>query len=574
MVTSDVQKAFGVDLRAARVAAGMTLAQLAKAAFDNPDRKGYVSQIEKGNRKINSLTVGKLAEALDLPDSVTRPMMANDDLPSDETPTPEDEKAAKMIAAAETEGAQGVGESLLVALAYEYAEGDAANLQSAYKGLRAALQTAREMAAQSELKDNTDASVAAIRARVDALNKDGEPDAAAEVIDDAIAQKTAEMAALLNLGVQQDRLRNDPKAAADKLVMGLRLEVAEDALFEALRDLQDDWYQKGQVEGLNFESAVAIDLARATLDMARSSDERGAAGNSVGLALGVLGERESNSAKLTSAVDAFRQALVERTRDRVPIKWAMTQMNLGNALKFLGKRTGNTDSLREAVEAYEAALEELTQATLPKEWARTLMNLGVVLVALCEHDDGNEKLEKAIDLYGMVFQEWTQKKYPREWAIAQINLGIALKQLGERESDTTLFDQSIAAFHVAQEEITREKIPLDWAQIQLNLGNVLRAYGKLTHDTDKLDQALVAYELCLEERTRDRVPLQWATTHLNLASLALTCFNLTNDAAQLDKAESYASAARDVYLAANATYYLARADHVLAETQERRPDKR
>ena len=35
---------------------------------------------------------------------------------------------------------------------------------------------------------------------------------------------------------------------------------------------------------------------------------------------------------------AFTEALKERTRERVPLDWAMTQNNLGDALSALGKR--------------------------------------------------------------------------------------------------------------------------------------------------------------------------------------------------------------------------------------------
>ena len=45
-----------------------------------------------------------------------------------------------------------------------------------------------------------------------------------------------------------------------------------------------------------------------------------------------LGERESGTAQLEEAVAAYRLALEEWTRDRVPLDWAMTQNNLGNAL--------------------------------------------------------------------------------------------------------------------------------------------------------------------------------------------------------------------------------------------------
>jgi len=55
-------------------------------------------------------------------------------------------------------------------------------------------------------------------------------------------------------------------------------------------------------------------------------------------------------------VTAFREALKERTRKRVPLDWAATQNNLGNALRTLGARESGTARLEEAVEAYSAAL--------------------------------------------------------------------------------------------------------------------------------------------------------------------------------------------------------------------------
>jgi hypothetical protein len=47
-------------------------------------------------------------------------------------------------------------------------------------------------------------------------------------------------------------------------------------------------------------------------------------------------------AVLTDAVTAYRAALEEYTRARVPLDWAATQNNLGNALHDLGTRTTRT----------------------------------------------------------------------------------------------------------------------------------------------------------------------------------------------------------------------------------------
>lgn len=80
--------------------------------------------------------------------------------------------------------------------------------------------------------------------------------------------------------------------------------------------------------------------------------------NNLGAARSSLGERESGTARLQEAVAAYRAALEERTRDRVPLQWALTQNNLGNALRTLGEGERGTALLEEAVAAYRAALEE------------------------------------------------------------------------------------------------------------------------------------------------------------------------------------------------------------------------
>jgi hypothetical protein len=49
----------------------------------------------------------------------------------------------------------------------------------------------------------------------------------------------------------------------------------------------------------------------------------------------------------------------------------MTENNLGDALTTLGEREDGTDHLKEAVAAYRAALEERTRERVPLDWATT-----------------------------------------------------------------------------------------------------------------------------------------------------------------------------------------------------------
>ena len=78
----------------------------------------------------------------------------------------------------------------------------------------------------------------------------------------------------------------------------------------------------------------------------------------LGDALLSLGERESGTARLEEAVEAYRAALKEQTRERVPLQWAIVQSNLGFALLRLGEREIGTARLEEAVVTYRAALQD------------------------------------------------------------------------------------------------------------------------------------------------------------------------------------------------------------------------
>jgi tetratricopeptide (TPR) repeat protein len=69
-----------------------------------------------------------------------------------------------------------------------------------------------------------------------------------------------------------------------------------------------------------------------------------------------LGQRESGTARLEEAISVYREALQERTRERVPLDWAKTQNNLGDALVRLGERENDSARLEQAVVAYDGAL--------------------------------------------------------------------------------------------------------------------------------------------------------------------------------------------------------------------------
>ena len=92
------------------------------------------------------------------------------------------------------------------------------------------------------------------------------------------------------------------------------------------------------------------------------TDARGSTLVIVADALQTLGDQSGQNAPLQEAVTAYRDALKEYTRERVPLDWAATQNNLGNALSRLGEGTHDRAKLEEARKAVNAAFEVFMQA--------------------------------------------------------------------------------------------------------------------------------------------------------------------------------------------------------------------
>ncbi len=561
---TDLQR-FGSEVRKARTAKGWTLTQLAHEAFGNQDRKGFVSQIENGKRKLSALTIQKLHSVLSLPQTVVDGMLGLP-LPQEDDRSPQEDEAEALITAQGPAAERlKLSEALVIALAYKYAEGNPADFDGALAGLERALEVAAE--ARERLPGNVSDAVAEVERRVAELNDTGEVDAAEDALWEELERAEAAQMRLVDRGLEQVVLtRNVDRAVA----LEVKKWGLEQGGFDDLRAVQDLWYERGRDKGLRFDLEVAIGLARACCDGVASPDARGAALNDLGTALWTLGAREGGAARLEEAVAAYRAALEEYTRDRVPLDWAATQNNLGNALWTLGDRESGTARLEEAVTAFRAALEECTRDRVPLDWAMTQNNLGNALQTLGDRESGTARLEEAVAAFRAALEERTRDRVPLNWAMTQNNLGNALWTLGERQSDTARLQEAVTAFRAALEEHTQDRVPLDWAMTQNNLAAALRALGARESGTARLEDAVTAYRAALEEWTRDRVPLDWAMTQGNLGILELAYFDKTGEAARLDAAERYAALAREVYVEGGADHYVDGIDGLIAGIAKRR----
>jgi tetratricopeptide (TPR) repeat protein len=205
----------------------------------------------------------------------------------------------------------------------------------------------------------------------------------------------------------------------------------------------------GRDRGSNVHLVAEITLRRKLLDAASSDDDRGKAQNDLGTALWSLGERESGTGRLEEAVAAYRDALKERTRERVPLNWAATQNNLGLALSSLGERESGTGRLEEAVAAYRDALKERTRERVPLDWAMTQNNLGAALSRLGERESGTGRLEEAVAAYRDALKEYTRERVPLDWAMSTGNLGVAHMALAERTCDAEMAQMALSQIELA-----------------------------------------------------------------------------------------------------------------------------
>jgi tetratricopeptide (TPR) repeat protein len=199
--------------------------------------------------------------------------------------------------------------------------------------------------------------------------------ALAQALAEEDAAHRARKSRLRDSAAEVAMLEGDADAAAGHLIARADLDAGGRADLNDLRALQDRYHAKGRDRGTALDLEIAIALARLYHTRARTEDERGAALNDLGNSRAILGDRESDPARLEAAIAAFRAALDEMPRDRVPLDWAATQQNLGNALRTLGARESGTARLEDARAAFRAALEEWTRDRVPLQWAMGQGNL-------------------------------------------------------------------------------------------------------------------------------------------------------------------------------------------------------
>ncbi len=256
----------------------------------------------------------------------------------------------------------------------------------------------------------------------------------------------------------------------------------------------------------------------------------------LGAALLLLGESAADPTRLEEAVVALREALEERTRERTPLGWAMSKMVLGIALTRLGERETDSARLEEASGVIRDALTEVTRERSPDQWIATQTSLGTVYRALSVRESGGPWLEQAVAAFRRALSGCMREQMPLAWAMAQNNLGSVLLQLGERENCTAQLKNGVAACREALKEFPRNRMPLKWALVQSNLATAFRFLGERDGGTSQLEDAIECYRSALKVYTREQAPFRWATTKIGLAGTLVALSNRRNSDGLLEEA--------------------------------------
>lgn len=536
-VEQTVLIAFGNAVSDARIAKGWKHKELSQKMPSGID-KSHFSNIENGNRSgISPVTVSRLVNALDMDkrwiDCFTKgaaiPTIAA--LPSTQESNQRALTAERLEAKALNDpSVPPIADTLLKTLAYEFAGGDYLDLHTAYTNLRQALEAAENIRKRGEMPpDNTGSQLNAVMAEVSKLNDQGALDKADALLDaeedrmrelqkaerDRMEQQAQ---ALLTQRIDQDRLRNRPDLAAERIIRNLR-EFPQGQLFSAVDARALEWRDKGDKAGGMFALRVALALAQGNHDRAQTKKPlAGPALFTLGWCHLSVGERSIGDQHLIAARRAFKAAVQKTNEAKEPFNWSGRLSGYGLTLREMGARQKAPVLLAQALTAQRHALK----------------------VAMQVKSDS-------------LRYHWN-------------SLGRILRSLGEVTNDADTLREAETAFttSLALASENKAKDPLDWEAYQNNLALSQRWLGAVTEDVAKLQEARDGYAACEALRFEGDAPFVWARLQWNIADLALARYRLNPDPALLTEARNYVARAR-AFFVDGSDYQTERCDALIAE---------
>lgn len=504
-VSSADLKAFGVAVKRARSLKPWTLDKLG-AAFDPPMGKSLISKVENGRKgSLGVLTVGRFIKALDMDETWIDKFLGVETTEDGDETKAEQDADLIMERAKREKVTEGASEDLIILLANQHAEGTYIDRETAYIGLRNALMAFGEMKAQSKIRGSADDQFQDVMARVAELNDLGElEDASALLEEEAKRMRQSHKVVeerhqedwrqMVQQQLRQDRLNDDPAAAADRLIRDLIRHAPAGGVFWATSDLINEWRKRGEKQGDPFDLRVALVLANRNLKRSKRH-QKGQALLSLGNCRLSIGERRVDPAFVIAAEKAMRAALEIASKLNDKPNMAICQSNVGTILQDLGVRQSDPDLLRNAIALHRSAINLI----IPNE-------------------------------------DWN----------SQNSLATALRELGELEQETSLLQESLSIHLELLSRQPKDKYPDRWAGTKLNLAIVKRSLGRLSKDVTSLDEAQSDYEGALTIQAPETAPYSWANLVGGLGELALDRFALDQDARHLDEAEKRLNDAKAV----------------------------
>jgi tetratricopeptide (TPR) repeat protein len=245
------------------------------------------------------------------------------------------------------------------------------------------------------------------------------------------------------------------------------------------------------------------------------------------------------------AIQSLPQALNRRER-------ASIQMCYGNAVAALAFLRGTIDLYHVAVQTYRAALEQLSRDDSPIDWALTQKHLGASLQAIVEDTLDEKTLRQAAEALQASLEIFSRENHPMQWASAQNRIGQVLYKLDLKTGEQEILKKSLASFQAALQVFTRNDFPSRWAEVMNSFAQSAQVLGEQLHSAEVLEKAVDACLGALEIRRKENSPLLWAATKNNLGSALFLLGKLTDDEAHLEGAADAFDQALGVYKVFNA----------------------
>jgi tetratricopeptide (TPR) repeat protein len=174
--------------------------------------------------------------------------------------------------------------------------------------------------------------------------------------------------------------------------------------------------------------------------------------------LAAYGEQTQQTKLAQEAVTLYRELLAGRPADAEPLRWAMLQNNLANALWMVGEHEIELPvqraNLERALAVLQSALIEVSRERTPLAWAMIESNLGIVLTSLGVRQVGPIRLEAAAAAFRAALQERTRAQGPYAFALTQTKLGDALRELGTRTKQAAVVCRAVDSHLEAWQALT------------------------------------------------------------------------------------------------------------------------